>query len=90
MHGEVAVFLKAHDFGALEARMTEMGIYIHEDLMNIAVDIRNQQLRQKFKTGLEVSDQVWRALKKALYRYARPVPARTRNVGTSGKRVETI
>lgn len=90
MHAEVGVFLNAHDLGALEPRMTDMGIYTHEDLVNISVDIRDQKLRQKFKTGLGVSDEVWRTLKKALYRYARPIPVRIGAVATGGKRVEIL
>ncbi|KAF9001428.1 hypothetical protein BDZ89DRAFT_1146746 [Hymenopellis radicata] len=76
IHEEVGKFLEAYDASQLEMKFKAMGIYTHDDLVTVAVDIRNNQsLRQEFKTGLETTDEVWRRLKAGLYRYARPAKA---------------
>ncbi|KAF9004178.1 hypothetical protein BDZ89DRAFT_1049589 [Hymenopellis radicata] len=76
IHDDVGHFLAAYDASQLEMKFKAMGIYTHEDLVTVAVDIRtNQSLRQEFKMGLETTDAVWRRLKAGLYRYARPAKA---------------
>ncbi|KAF9001840.1 hypothetical protein BDZ89DRAFT_1146594 [Hymenopellis radicata] len=76
IHDEVGRFLEAYEVSHLETKFKAMGIYTHDDLVTVAVDIRtNQSLRQEFRTGLEATDEVWRRLKAGLYRYARPAKA---------------
>ncbi|KAF9017037.1 hypothetical protein BDZ89DRAFT_1045393 [Hymenopellis radicata] len=74
IHDEVGRFLEAYNVLSLEKRFLAMGIYTHDDLITVAVDIRgDQSLRKEFRAGVEASDDDWRRLKRGIYRYARPV-----------------
>ncbi|KAF9035673.1 hypothetical protein BDZ89DRAFT_1036137 [Hymenopellis radicata] len=77
VHDAVGRFLEAYQVTSLERRFLAMGVYTHEDLVQLSLDIRIHERRQDFRRGVEVRGALWRKLKRALKEYARPVPGET-------------
>ncbi|KAF9018838.1 hypothetical protein BDZ89DRAFT_1139732 [Hymenopellis radicata] len=70
---EVGRWLEHNHLNHLEEKFRAMGVFSHEDLVNLVLDIRNQENRVDFRIGSEEEGDAWHHLKRCLYRYARRV-----------------
>lgn len=71
IHVEVGRWLEQNNLTHLEEKFRAMGVYTHDDVVNLALDIRNEEHRVDFRIGTEEEGDAWRHLKRSLYRYAR-------------------
>lgn len=51
----------------------ELGIYEHEDLVNVACALRSHSFREELQCAIDTDAQHWLSLEMALRRYARPI-----------------
>ncbi|KAF8997032.1 hypothetical protein BDZ89DRAFT_1148762 [Hymenopellis radicata] len=73
LHRAVLEFLSRHDFHYLRRMFFEMGIFTHEDLVTIALEMRSEKFRRMFTCALLLEPADDERLKSAFMRYASPL-----------------
>ena len=74
IHASVGQWIRDNSFEPLTSKFLQIGMYQHEDMVNIACSIRTSgEFLIDLEHGLNVNPQTWVAVQAAFMRYARPI-----------------